>query len=122
MTIYKIDEYAQAAEDQAKKSFFSVVAARCFFFLLLVANIAWGIYTIAALGISLFGLKRLRVKSWLNVKRFLVCTNALLVALISPALGIMFACSYFLMYDKAGIDEIVPALLRDQFKVFFHSK
>ena len=41
------------------------------------------------------------------------------VAIFSPSLGIMFSCTYFLMYDKAGIDEIVPSALQDQFKGFF---
>ena len=38
---------------------------------------------------------------------------SLIVAIVSPALGTMFACTYFLMYDKKGIDEVVPSILQD---------
>jgi len=54
-----------------------------------------------------------------NMKRAAVCLIALLVALFSPALGIMFSCLYFMVYDKLGIDEIIPTSVKDQFKEFF---
>jgi len=33
----------------------------------------------------------------------------------------MVACTYFLMYDKKGIDEVVPGPIRAQFKELFNS-
>jgi hypothetical protein len=44
---------------------------------------------------------------------------ALLIALLSTGFGIMIACTYFVMYDKEGIDEVVPSSLREHFKEFF---
>jgi hypothetical protein len=58
-------------------------------------------------------------RTFLSFKRSLVCAIALVVALFSPALGIMFSCMYFLMYDKNGVDEIVPSSLKDQFRDIF---
>jgi hypothetical protein len=62
------------------------------------------------------------LETWLSFKRSLVCAIALFVAIFAPALGIMFSCMYFLMYDKSGVDEVVPASLRDQFKDFLPSE
>lgn len=114
-------------EDQG--SLFSALAARMFFFVLLVADIAWGVYSICALLVKLVlscltfhrlePLKRSMGRTFLSFKRSLVCAIALFVALFSPALGIMFSCMYFLMYDKTGVDEIVPSSLKDQFKDIF---
>lgn len=111
--------------------FFSSLAARFFFLLLLVADLFWGVYIVAVILIaSTFScltcfkisfLNRLLAKFYLSLKRFLVGGLSLFVAMISPALGIMFACTYFLMYDKEGIDEVVPSSLRGQFKEFFAS-
>ena len=53
------------------------------------------------------------------MRRALVCGLSLLIAICSPAFGIMVACTYFLMYDKEGIEEVVPASLQDQFTSFF---
>ncbi|MBI3236532.1 MAG: hypothetical protein HYZ48_02320 [Chlamydiales bacterium] len=58
-------------------------------------------------------------RMWLTVKRSLVCGLSLFITLFSPAFGIMIACTYFLMYDKTGIEEVVPASLQSQFKEFF---
>lgn len=112
-----------------KDKFFSSLAARFFFLLLLVVDLLWGVYVLTCLVItttlSLITwfkvplLSRLLAKFYLSLKRFLVAGLSLFVALISPALGIMFACTYFLMYDKEGIEEIVPSSLRAQFKEFF---
>lgn len=114
---------------QKKDRFFSSLAARAFFVLLLVVDVLWGLYMTVVftlhltLGLLTFfkvpAMNKWLAKSFLNVKRFLVCALALAVAVISPALGIMFACTYFLMYDKEGIEEIVPASLQAQFKEFF---
>ena len=116
-------------QDKEKSSFFSALAARLFFFFLLVVNILWGVLNIilfiAYLLVNIccvfksrFLLKKLQ-KTVLNIKRFLVCNIALLVALVSPALGIMFSCMYFLMYDKKGVEQIVPTSLQDQFRSLF---
>ena len=59
------------------------------------------------------------LKSWLSLKRAFICGVAVALALFSPALGIMIACTYFLMYDKTGIEEVIPASLREQFKDLF---
>lgn len=120
-------EESQSGKDR----FFSSLAARFFFLLLLIADVLWGIYVIVCLLlvstfslITLFKvplLNHLLAKFYLSLKRFLVGGLSLFVALISPALGIMFACTYFLMYDKDGIEEVVPSSLRAQFKEFFVS-
>lgn len=114
-----------------RQQIFSAIAARFFFFLLLIADVVWGVYSIVALSIKLtlnlltLGrvsfLRKTTAKSWLSVKRSIVCGIALFIALFSPALGIMFSCMYFLMYDKNGVDEVVPSSLRDQFKEIFPS-
>jgi len=127
-----IDENYIQGGASSKDHFFSALAARFFFLLLLIADLLWGIYAIASFVVKLslhllfFGrvnfLKRAVARSWLSIKRALVCAISLLVAIFSPALGIMFSCMYFLMYDKTGVDEVVPSSLRDQFKELFPSK
>ena len=64
--------------------------------------------------------KELRANAILTLKRSLVCGISLLVALFSPAFGIMIACTYFLMYDRGGIEEVVPTSLQNQFKEFIN--
>lgn len=128
MAIYNLHENEQLEEakaDSQSSSTFSSLAARIFFVLLLVADLFWGMYAICLLLLtsmlsllSGFKINRLQQKAFLRFKRSLVCAFALFVAVFSPALGVMFACTYFLMYDKDGIDEIVPSVLRSQFKDF----
>lgn len=148
MTIYNIFDYcdqesfrqeeqllctsSEMAAAEEKSGLFSIIAARFFFFLLLIADIAWGLYTtfsllcklvLTALTFNHFSsLNASLAKSWLSFKRAIVCGLSLIVALFSPALGIMFSCIYFLMYDKSGVEEIVPSSLRDQFKDIFPIK
>ncbi len=98
--------------------------------MLLLADIAWGIFNVGVFilalmgnvltGFKLFKLKKYFHRRWLNIKRSFVCGVSLFVALFSPALGTMFACTYFLMYDKKGIDEVVPSVLQDQFREFLN--
>lgn len=124
-----MDENFIPQSAKTKDRIFSAIAARMFFFLLLIADVAWGIYSLLAVMIKLslcvisfFQLSPLRAalsKSLLSLRRSLVCAVALLIAIFSPALGIMFSCMYFLMYDKAGVDEVVPNSLKDQFKELF---
>jgi len=114
-----------------KERFFSALAARFFFMLLLIADLLWGAYSIVLFAItsilycgSIWQIKFLRQslqKTWLNIKRSIVCGISLSVAIFSPALGIMFSCMYFLMYDRSGVEEIVPVSLQDQFREFFPS-
>lgn len=128
MAIYNLHENNELDEEAKKETasgVFSSLAARIFFALLLVADLLWGIYALCLLvltsALSLlsgFKIRRLQQKAFLRFKRSLVCALALFIAIFSPALGVMFACTYFLMYDKDGIDEIVPSVLRDQFKEF----
>lgn len=120
---------APKAVVEEKGSFFSALAARLFFFVLLLADIIWGIYSAIALIVKAIlmmvtfhkieSLKESFGRTFLSFKRSLVCAIALVVALFSPALGIMFSCMYFLMYDKNGVDEIVPSSLKDQFRDIF---
>ncbi|MBS0626919.1 MAG: hypothetical protein JSS09_01770 [Verrucomicrobia bacterium] len=55
------------------------------------------------------------IKSCILVRRSLVCALCLFVALFSPSFGITIGCVYFLMYDKQGVDEMVPTALKKQF-------
>jgi hypothetical protein len=107
----------------------SSLLVRGFFILLLLADIIWIFYTtlMTVLGCLLkvitFGriqwFNRLFDLEWKNLKRGTICFMALLIALFNPALGIMFSCLYFMMYDRTGIEEIVPSSLREQFKEYF---
>ncbi len=115
---------------EEKGHLFATIAARLFFFILLLTAIVWGGYTIALFllclpfnlltGFKVYKLKTFFLRRYLNIKRAGISAVALIVALFSPALGTMIACSYFLMYDKKGIEEIVPTVLQDQFQEFFH--
>ena len=109
-----------------KGSVFSALASRVFFLLLLSADLVWMVYTIASSVVFLTvilccGGKADRIrekqsKKWISLRRSLVCAVALVVALFSPSFGVMVACTYFLMYDKAGIEEVVPSSLQSEFK------
>lgn len=114
---------------ESKSRLFASLAARLFFFMLLIADLFWGVYAILLFAVSLplnlltgFRVKLLRrfhAKRYLNLKRTFICGISLFVAIFSPALGTMFACTYFMMYDKEGIEEVVPSVLQDQFREFF---
>jgi len=111
-----------------KDRFFSSLTARVLFFILFLADIVWMAY--AASLVVLCGFFSLvswfrwplanyvMRKQWIALKRSSVCGLSLLISLFSPALGIMVACTYFLMYDKNGIQEVVPASLQEQFQEF----
>ena|SRR6185369_8802125 len=109
--------------EKPRDRFFSSLTARMLFFVLLVADIGWFAWTLTKGVICLVfcflprgrsGLKNAK----LSLKRASVCLISLVVALFSPPLGIMVACTYFLMYDKSGIREVVPRSLQDQFQEF----
>lgn len=124
---HRIDDTETTAP--SSHSWMSAFAARLFFFVLLLADLLWVCWTVGMLFLKSVALcltlgrsdvMRQKVKSgWLNFKRGVVSGLALVVALFSPALGIMFSCMYFLMYDRQGVDEIVPSSLREQFKDIF---
>ena len=115
---------------ETKRSWFSLIysamTGRLFFFLLFFGALGWFIYSTVLFGGSLvfFGLslgkvlklRELAYKGWVSMKRALVCALSLSIALFSPAFGIMVACTYFLMFDKAGMDEVVPASIQEQFR------
>lgn len=112
-----------------QKRRFSSVSARLFFIVLLVGDILWFTYcclllTLAGLtSLMTFGkvhfLKKMTLRAWLSLKRSLVCVLALIVALFSPAYGIMVASTYFIMYDKTGLEEVIPASIRSAFGDLF---
>ncbi len=111
-----------------KGRFFSSLTTRLLFFVLLLGDIVWAAYSFAMISIGgplhlLTGckvpfLQRFCKNRWIGFKRSGICGLSLLIALFSPALGIMIACTYFLMYDKTGIQEVVPKSLQDQFQEF----
>ena len=108
---------------------FSALAARLFFLLLLIGDLIWACYAVLRFLISIIGrvltigklpfFKTLGEKAWISLRRSLVCGVSLFIAIFNPAFGIMIACTYFLMYDKSGIEEVVPSSLQSQFKEFF---
>jgi hypothetical protein len=107
---------------------FSTLAARLFFLLLVVADLLWLCYALVQMAFAVAGFlatrgkvpyfKNLSEKAWVTLRRSLVCAVSLMIALFSPTFGIMIACTYFLMYDKTGIEEVVPSSLQSQFKEF----
>jgi hypothetical protein len=114
---------------RTRDRFFSSFAARLFFLLLLSGNCLWICYAVIRLSLSLIGrlltagqanaFNSMGQKAWVSLRRSLVCGVSLFFALFSPSFGIMIACTYFLMYDKSGIEEVVPSSLQSQFKEFF---
>ncbi len=117
-----------AREEAPKDRFFSSMTARVLFFLLLIGDIGWTVWSLTKMSILIpllvltIGkskpINRMTEKSWIGLKRACVCGISLIIALFSPALGIMVACTYFLMYDKSGIQDVVPRSLQDQFQEF----
>ncbi|HSX04400.1 MAG TPA: hypothetical protein VLG76_06700 [Rhabdochlamydiaceae bacterium] len=124
-------ELKEAPEEKKRDSLFSSVVTRFFFFLLLIADLIWGVYAVLLFTLSLAigfvtlfrarSFKSLFSKAFLMVRRVAICALSLFVGFFSPAFGIMVACTYFLMYDKAGIEEVIPNSLQDQFKDIFKS-
>ncbi len=140
MPIYDIFETKPQPSNQEKKTegdqpilsakdrFFSSLTARLLFLLLFLADMAWVAYSVviwlSATLLDFVTFKQTEIfsqvarRQWVAVKRSLICGVSLFVALFSPALGIMIACTYFLMYDKMGIQEVVPSSLQEQFQEF----
>lgn len=138
MAIYHLFEQKQQeqqlffSKEETSTTLLSTLMARFFFFLLLIADFAWAVFSLLSLSLKVFCsivtlfkspfLLNSMARSWLSLKRSIVCGISLFVALFAPSLGIMFSCIYFLMYDREGVDEVVPSPLRDQFKEFFPEK
>lgn len=134
--IFETKETVQATDAtppiySKKDRFFSSLTARTLFFFLLLADLLWGCYALSLLilgtvfaFLTFFKVPMFRKvvrKQWIALKRSSVCALSLFISLFSPALGIMIACTYFLMYDKTGIQEVVPTSLQDQFQDFFQT-
>lgn len=125
------DPETKTAPEQTDSSgrFFSSLAARLFFVLLLAADLLWTCYALVLMTIALLGsgfslgkapyFNKLKESAWVSLRRSLVCGVSLFIALFHPAFGIMIACTYFLMYDQSGIEEVVPSSLQSQIKDFF---
>lgn len=106
--------------------FLSAITARLFFIFLFLADMLWGIYALAMFSfflllntITLYRSKMLLSKlqsAFLSIKRFIICAFSLIIAIFSPSLGILFSCMYFMLYDRKGIEEVVPSSLREQFE------
>src|SRR3569832_2134250 len=111
----KENETTESVTETSKDRFFSSMTARVLFLLLFIGDLAWAAWTLCKMAVYLplflitFGrFKGQLQKGWLAMKRAGVCGISLIIALFSPALGIMVACTYFLMYDKSGIHDVVP--------------
>ena len=125
---YEEELSSPLAEGKPKGRLFSACAARLFFLILLGIDLLWMGLAFSCLCLSSLcilctggkktSFKVFQSKKWIALRRSLVCAVSLLVALFSPSFGIMVACTYFLMYDKTGIEEVVPSSLQAQFKEF----
>ena len=124
-----IDSLKSSKKTFSKDALLSILCVRLFFLVLFFCTIVWFSYTLCKLVVYSFvklclwgssnNLNLRLSKSWLSLKRAFICAIALFLALLSPSLGIMVACAYFLMYDKSGVEEVVPSSLREQFKDLF---
>lgn len=111
-----------------KGQFFSQIASRLFFILLLIVDVIWMGYALLSFLFSVVGrcvtggrvswLQGWQGRKWISLRRSVVCAMALVIAIFSPSFGMMVACTYFLMYDKKGIDEVFPSALQSQLQEF----
>jgi hypothetical protein len=139
MPIFDIYETKEASAETSpvpdlskKDRFFSALTARVLFLVLLASDLAWMVYSLALVfiyaGLNLITFDTMPKlssgahKHWISFKRSFVCAIALAIAIFSPPLGIMIACTYFLMYDKGGIEEVVPTPLQEQFQQFLKDR
>ena len=131
MTLYDINDYQPDPTPpkpesipftSSKDRILSSVLARGLFFLLLIVDLFWGAFSLISYIITLpFGslTKSFRQKRFLALKRASVGALSLFTAIFSPSIGILFGCTYFMFFDKEGIDEVIPSSLRSQFETFF---
>lgn len=125
------DQHDASGETTGGRRLFSTLVTRFCFLLLIAGDAAWLVYNtgmllIASLAYLLTAGRNIHVnkifrKFILHFCRSAVCGLALFVGLFSPPFGIMVACTYFLMYDKAGMEEVVPASLQAQIKDIFRT-
>lgn len=139
MAIYHFDKFKQeeiitgapALEERPKQrsGLFASFITRLTFTFLLAADLIWLVYTIGqiivvgALHCAFLG-KKLRLhrafsRAFLSLRRALVCAISLIIGLFCPSFGMMVACTYFMMYDKAGVEEVIPGPLQTQFRELF---
>ena len=132
MAVFDIADFQQPKEEKQpepapsysskKDKWISSLLARGLFFLLLLADVAWIFYSLF-LYLTTLPLGKMargfRAKRKLSFKRSLICALSLFTAVFSPSIGIMFGCTYFMVFDKTGIDEVVPSSLKSQFEEFF---
>lgn len=120
----------EATPTEDKKSLFvSSLLTRGCFFLLWLASAAWIVYSTFFLLLSCIGFcasggklllfRRGVKKFFLMFRRSVISWISLAMGLFCPPFGIMVACTYFLMYDKAGMDEVIPASFQAQVKDIF---
>jgi len=110
----------------------SSISSRLFFVLLFALDLLWLVFS--CIKIIVYALLRLALigsstapriglaKGLLSLKRSLVCAVSLAVAFFSPGFGVMIGCAYFLMYDKQGIEDVIPGSLKEQFGRILSSK
>ena len=58
-------------------------------------------------------------KKGLALRRSIACAVALFLAFVNPSFGILVGCTYFLMYDKAGVEDVLPSSLQKQCRNLF---
>lgn len=129
MTEVGFAEEESAPSPSFKDNLCSFLCVRLFFLVLLGCTIVWFAYALCKTAVYLLlqlcfwkssaVINARLLKSWLSIKRSFICSVALMLGCLSPSLGIMIACAYFLMFDKSGVEEVVPASLREQFKDLF---
>jgi hypothetical protein len=141
MAIYQLFEQIKQEEELKEKpsvqiltpppksSFFASFMTRLSFFILLGASLLWCGFALCQLGVvlglqTLFLGKNRRIQRGLkgafrSLCRSLVCIVSLVIGLFCPSFGMIVACTYFMMYDKAGIEEVIPKPLQAQFYQFF---
>lgn len=122
-------EEEKVAPPSFKDNLCSFLCVRLFFLVLLGCTILWFAYALCKATVYLVlqlcfwksssAINAKLLKSWLSIKRSFMCSIALFLGCLSPSLGIMVACAYFLMFDKSGVEEVVPSSLREQFKDLF---
>jgi hypothetical protein len=84
------------------------------------SSIVGGLLSLAVIATwGKIGVLRARLsRVWIAIKRSSVCNFALFLALLSPSLGILVVCTYFLLYDRVG-RAAIPASLQQQCRAFF---
>jgi hypothetical protein len=112
-----------------KDRLFSLVFIRLFFLLLFFFDLIWfslslpyllfwSLNVLFTLG-KIPSFKEEMKRQAIIVRRSLSLLFTLFLSVLNPNLGILVTCTYFLIYDKAGIERVVSSSLRDQCRGFF---